>query len=91
MIIKELGGGKLIIRSIMDQLWINERSMLDDVSFEVFGGFSLSWNVLFYHDLLSIFVSAPCVIRFIFNALQLIVYWPAISLGLALKVTVTFC
>lgn len=28
----------------------------------------------------------PCVIRFIFHALQLMVYCPAISLGLALKV-----
>lgn len=42
MIINELGGGKLIVRSIMIQLWFNERFMLGDVSFEVFGWFNLS-------------------------------------------------
>ena len=42
LIIKQLGGGKLIVRSIMNQLWFNERLMLDDVSFEVFGWFNFS-------------------------------------------------
>lgn len=32
------------------------------------------------------FYVSPCVIRFIFNVLQLIIYWPAISLELPLKV-----
>ena len=59
LIIKQLGGGKLIVRSIMNQLWFNERSMLDDVSFEVFGEFNFSWKVLFCRELLSIFTSAP--------------------------------
>ena len=59
MIIKQLGGGKLIVRSIMNQFWFNERLMLGDVSFEVFDWFNLSLSILFYHDLLSIFTSAP--------------------------------
>ena len=46
MIIKQLGGGKLIVRSIMNQLWFNERFMLIEVSFEVFGGLDLSLNVV---------------------------------------------
>ncbi len=46
MIIKQLEGGKLIVRSIMNQLWFNERFMLGDVSFEVFGWFNLSFNVV---------------------------------------------
>ncbi len=58
MIINELGGGKLIVRSIMNQLWFSERFMFGDVSFEVFGRLNLSWIVLFYHELLSIFTSA---------------------------------
>lgn len=59
MIINELGGGKLIVRSIMNQLWFNERFMFGDLSFEVFGRINLSWSVLFYHELLSIFTSFP--------------------------------
>ncbi len=59
MIINELGGGKLIVRSIMNQLWFNERLMLIDVSFEVLGWLNLSWGVLFYREMLSIFTSAP--------------------------------
>lgn len=59
LIINELGGGKLIVRSIMNQLWFNERFMLIDVSFEVFGWLNLSWGVLLYRELLSIFTSAP--------------------------------
>lgn len=46
MIINELGGGKLIVRSIMNQLWFNERFMFGDVSFEVFGWFNLSFNIV---------------------------------------------
>ena len=59
MIIKQLGGGKLIVRSIMNQLWFNERFMLVDVPFDVLGVFNLSWKVLFCRELLSIFTSAP--------------------------------
>ena len=59
MIINELGGGKLIVRSIMNQLWFNERFMFGNLSFEVFGWLNLSWGVLFHHELLSIFTSAP--------------------------------
>ena len=58
MIINELGGGKLIVRSIMNQLWFNERFMFSDVSFEVFGRLNLSWIVPLYRELLSIFTSA---------------------------------
>lgn len=59
MIINELGGGKLIVRSIMIQLWFNERFMFGDVSFEVFGRINLSWSVLLYRELLSIFTLSP--------------------------------
>ena len=59
LIIKQLGGGKLIVRSIMNQLWFNERFMFGNLSFEVFGRINLSWSVLLYRELLSIFTSAP--------------------------------
>lgn len=45
MIINELEGGKLIVRSIMNQLWFNERFMLGDVPSDVLGGFNFSWIV----------------------------------------------
>lgn len=47
LIINELGGGKLIVRSIMNQLWFNERFMFSNLSFEVFGWLNLSWIILF--------------------------------------------
>lgn len=72
--------------------------ILDQRTFHVGRCFVWSfWRVqsLMERSFLSRFVRyfyvCSCVIRFIFNTLQLIVYWPAISLGLALKVTVTSC